>query len=219
MSSESFENFEYELEDVAKSISKKLGGQLPNYTGEQRKSCINAIAKEIDRANELVRDMEMEARSAPPSARARMSSRIKGYQTDVQKHQRDLKAARTSGGAGGRDELLGGDSWGSSGEQQRGRLLDSQTTLDRTSARITNTQRIADETEQIGSGVLTELGSQRDTIVRVAHKVQGVDANLSKSKRILNGMSRRVMTNQVTMIIIIFVLCAILGIVIWSKLK
>jgi vesicle transport through interaction with t-SNAREs protein 1 len=89
--------------------------------------------------------------------------------------------------------------------------------LDRTSARITNTQRIADETEQIGSGVLTELGSQRDTIVRVAHKVQGVDANLSKSKRILNGMSRRVMTNQVTMIIIIFVLCAILGIVIWSK--
>jgi vesicle transport through interaction with t-SNAREs 1 len=127
------------------------------------------------------------------------------------------KTARTSGGAGGRDELLGGDSWGSSGENQRGVLLDSQTTLDRTSARITNTQRIADETEQIGAGVMTELGAQRDTIVRVAHKTQGIDANLSKSKRILNGMSRRVMTNQLTMVIIIIVLFAILAIVVYIK--
>lgn len=130
----------------------------------------------------------MEARNAPPSFRARMASRIKGYQSDVQKHQRDLRTARQSGG---RDELLGGDSWESSGDNQRARLLDSQDTLDRTSSRITNTQRIADETEQIGAGVLTELGTQRDTIIRTAHKVQGVDSNLGKSKRILNSMSRR----------------------------
>ena len=135
-----------------------------------------------------VRDMEMEARNAPPSFRARMASRIKGYQSDVQKHQRDLRTARQSGG---RDELLGGDSWESKGDNQRARLLDSQDTLDRTSSRITNTQRIADETEQIGAGVLTELGTQRDTIIRTAHKVQGVDSNLGKSKRILNSMSRR----------------------------
>ena len=32
-SSENFENFEYEFEDVTKSISRKLNSQLPNYTG------------------------------------------------------------------------------------------------------------------------------------------------------------------------------------------
>lgn len=30
---QAFENYEYEFEDVSKSIAKKLKGQLPNYTG------------------------------------------------------------------------------------------------------------------------------------------------------------------------------------------
>lgn len=218
MSSESFENYEYEFEDVTKSISRKLTSQIPNYQAEQRKSAIRSVTKEIDRADELVREMQSELQMAPPSFRSRMNSRIKGYRADVQKHRDDLSALKSSGGSG-REELLGGDSWEAQGENQRQRLLDSQGTLDRTSQSVARTQALAQETEQIGAGVLGELGTQRDTIVRVAHRVHGVDSNLNKSKRLLNGMSRRVMTNQMTMILIIIVLMAILGIEVYMKLK
>jgi len=230
-SSENFENFEYEFEDVTKSISRKLNSQLPNYTGEQRKACIRQVTKEIERADDLIREMEMESREAPAQYRTRMNSKIKGYQADLEKFNRDLKTAASSSGGGGgggggrqnnatdRTELLGGDSWESQTYDQRSRLMDSEDTLATTSGRITNAQRIGEESEQIGAGVLNELGRQRETIVRTAHKVQGTDANLGKSKRILNAMSRRVMTNQLVMVLIILVLMGILGIAIWWRLS
>ncbi len=52
-------------------------------------------------------------------------------------------------------------------------------------------QRIGEESEQIGAGVLTELDTQRQTIVRVGNRVTNTDANLGKSRRILNSMGRR----------------------------
>lgn len=224
MSSEAFENYEYEFEDVSKSINKMLQTQLPNYTGEQRKVCIRQATKSIERAEDLLRDMEMEARTAPPSYRTKMTTRIKGYQADCQKFRRDLTTASRSKASGSfaddRTELLsGGDSFAGHNYDQRSRLLDSEDTLNRTSARITNAERIGEESEAIGAGVITELGTQRETIVRTAHKVQGVDANLSKSKRILNSMHRRVITNQMTMMLIVLVLMAILGLTVYLKLK
>lgn len=61
--------------------------------------------------------METESRTAPPSYRTKMTTKIKGYKTDVQKFSRDLTAAKRSarggGGVNDRTELLsgGGDSW------------------------------------------------------------------------------------------------------------
>ena len=81
-------------------------------------------------------------------------------------------------------------------------MLDNDQTLDRTSGRITNAQRIGEESEAIGAGVLSELDSQRQTIMRTGGKVSNVDANLSKSRRILNAMSRRIMTNHLVMMLV-----------------
>jgi hypothetical protein len=54
--------------------------------------------------------------------------------------------------------------------------------------------------EAIGAGVLSELGTQRETIIRVGGKVANVDSNLGKSRRILNAMGRRIMTNHLIMV-------------------
>ena len=63
---------------------------------------------------------------------------------------------------------------------QRSRLMDSEDTLATTSGRITNAQRIGEESEQIGAGVLNELGRQRETIVRTAHKVCPTHSRMKK---------------------------------------
>ena len=54
--------------------------------------------------------------------------------------------------------------------------MDSQDVLDRTSGRIANAQRIGEESEAIGAGVLSELGTQRETIIRTGDKVSTASA-------------------------------------------
>lgn len=65
--------------------------------------------------------------------------------------------------------------------------------------------------------MLSELDSQRQTIMRTGGKVTNIDANLSKSRRILNAMTRRIMTNHLLMMLIILVLMGILGVVCYLK--
>lgn len=221
MSSEQFEHYEFEFENITKSINKKINSQLPNFTGEQRKACQRQAQKEIERAEDLLQDMEMETRSAPPSYRTKMNVRVQGYRADIEKFRRDLTNASSGGGGSyqnDRDALFsGGDSFEGQNYNQRSRLLDNEQTLGRTSDRISNAQRIGEESEAIGAGVLSELGSQRETIIRTGQKVSSTDANLGKSRRILNAMARRIMTNHLIMVLIIIVLMGILGLVIYLK--
>jgi hypothetical protein len=83
---------------------------------EQRKSAIRAANKELERADDLVRgvlcggctffftvsqshththtqkiqEMDMETRGAPPTYRTKLTSRLRGYQAEVQKLKKDL---------------------------------------------------------------------------------------------------------------------------------
>ena len=93
MSSEQFESYELEFDNIARSIKRKINSQLPNFTGEQRKACIRQATKEIERADDLLQEMEMESRSAPPAYRNKMNSRLRGYQADVDGFTRDLSSA------------------------------------------------------------------------------------------------------------------------------
>lgn len=221
MSSEQFESYEVEFDNITRSIKRKINSQLPNFIGEQRKATIRQATKEIERAEDLLQEMEMESRSAPPMYRNKMNSRLRGYQSDVDGFKRDLQAASAGGGGGSqaREQLMGGDSYESQRYDQRSRLLDNDSVLERTSGRISNAQRIGEESEAIGAGVLTELDSQRQTIMRTGGRVSNIDANLSKSRRLLNAMTRRIMTNHLVMMLIILVLCGILGVVCYLKFK
>lgn len=221
MSSELFENYETEFSNILTKVSTKINSQIPNFSGEQRKAAVRTASKDIERAEDLLREMEIETRSAPPTYRTKMSTRLRGYQTELQKMKRDLMTAETGGGAAAKTELLGGpvvDTYESRQANQRTRLLNDNDALNRTSDRISNAQRIGEESEQIGTAILSELGDQRQTIIRTGAKVSSTDANLGKSKRILNSMARRVITNKLIMYTIIFLLVAILIIVLLLKL-
>jgi len=228
MSSEQFESYETEFENLARSIKRKINSQLPNYTGEQRKSCIRQAQKEVERAGELLSQMDMESRGAPMQYRNKQTARIRNYRETLDEFDNALKSAAASGGGGGggggnndRDQLFGGggDSYQNQQHNQRTRLLDNDEVLGRTGDRIRNAQRIGEESEAIGAGVLEELSDQRETIIRTGQKVGNIDGNLGKSKRILNAMARRIMTNHLVMMLIIFVLCGILGLVCYMKFK
>ena len=73
------------------------------------------------------------------------------------------------------------------------------------------------ETEQVGTEVLGELGTQRDTLIRTRDRLIDTEGELTRSKRIIRTLSHNVLYNKILLVIIILLECAILAAVIYWK--
>ena len=100
------------------------------------------------------------------------------------------------------------------GDEQRQTLLDNTETLERSSAKLTQSQRIALETEHVGAQILNDLYSQRQTIQRSRDRLRETDHELNESSRTLNLMIRRSLQNRfvLTAIAVVIFLVIIISI-------
>lgn len=96
-------------------------------------------------------------------------------------------------------------------------LLESNSALERTSQSLTRSQIVAIESEQIGTEVISELGGQRERLLRAKRRLSQTDEELNKTKRILNRMKRGVLTNKLVLILIILLETVILGIIVYLR--
>ncbi len=101
--------------------------------------------------------------------------------------------------------------------KQREDILVSNQRLSQTDGRISNAIRIGEESEAIGAGVLGELGKQRGQLESAVNKVQNINDEMSRSKRIMLGIQRRLITDKLLLSIIIVVLVILIGLVVYLK--
>ncbi len=102
-------------------------------------------------------------------------------------------------------------------EEQRQQLLDSHHVLNKTNTRLQDAQRMANDTEQIGSQIMTDLRSQRETLEHSRAHLTQADTYLDKSVRTLRTMSRRLVANKLISYAIIAVLILLILLVLYSK--
>jgi vesicle transport through interaction with t-SNAREs protein 1 len=76
-------------------------------------------------------------------------------------------------------------------DNQRTRLLSGTDRLERSSQRLRDSQRVANETEDIGAGILGDLHLQREQILNTRDTLMEADGYVDKSLRTLKGMARR----------------------------
>lgn len=74
---------------------------------------------------------------------------------------------------------------------QRQQLLSGTASLERSTQRLVDSQRLANETEQIGATILTDLRGQREQISNARNTLMEADGYVDKSIRTLRGMARR----------------------------
>ncbi|MBN3298821.1 VTI1B protein, partial [Amia calva] len=135
----------------------------------------------------MLQGMEKELVGAPPSYRNSMSTKIRIYKRDLGKLQRDMKSTDLGTGPGYRGE----GKYGTHLQSQRALLLQGTESLNRASQSIERSQRIAAETDHIGTDIIEELGEQREQLDRTRDRLVHTGENLSRSRRILRSMSRR----------------------------
>uniref|UniRef100_A0A0K8TP58 Putative vesicle transport through interaction with t-snares protein 1b n=1 Tax=Tabanus bromius TaxID=304241 RepID=A0A0K8TP58_TABBR len=96
-------------------------------------------------------------------------------------------------------------------------VVETRHVLDRTSHSLARSNQVAAETEQIGTEVLSELGEQRQSLLRSQNRLENANDGLSKSRAALNAIGRNVLYNKIILILIILLEIGILAGLIYIK--
>ncbi|KAM6961450.1 vesicle transport through interaction with t-SNAREs homolog 1B [Aplochiton taeniatus] len=224
MSSEEFEK----LHEIYKSLYDELNlmpERVLKCHGEEKKRLVRTFDERHGEAEEVLQGMEKELIGAPSSYRNGMTTKLRMYRRDLGKLQREIKSSDLGHGFQAR-AMEGGANYGVYSAQnqhsthlqsQRALLLQGHEHLNNATESIERSQRIAAETDQIGTDIIEELGEQREQLDRTRDRLVNTGENLSRSRKILRAMSRRLMTNKLLLSVIIIMELAILGAVIYLK--
>ncbi|KAM9341626.1 vesicle transport through interaction with t-SNAREs homolog 1B [Symphorus nematophorus] len=222
MSSEEFEK----LHEIYRSLYDELK-LMPDRAlgchGEERKRLVRTFDERQGEAEEVLNGMEEELRAAPPTHRNAMTTKLRLYRRDLGKLQRDMRSSVPGFGSSQPGEGSHQGIYASQNQQsthlqsQRALLLQGTEALNNASQSIERSQRIANETEQIGTDIIEELGEQREQLDRTRNRLVNTGENLGRSRKILRAMARRVVTNKLLLGVIIIMELAILGAVVYLK--
>lgn len=139
--------------------------------------------------------MNLEKSNIPTSLRTKINTRFRNHQTDIDTLSRKLKSLSSDRKAlfGSRytDDDNDNESATDIQLQQRQQLLSGTDRLDRSSQRLKESQRIANESEQIGADTLANLHQQREVIEHTHIGLQQSEGYVDRSVKTLRGMSRR----------------------------
>ncbi|XP_053331451.1 vesicle transport through interaction with t-SNAREs homolog 1B isoform X2 [Spea bombifrons] len=202
MSSERFERL-HELYKEFYGSLQRITQMLQNSRGEEKKKLLREFDEKQQEANEMLVEMEEELKYAPPSFRHQMMSKLRTYKKDLVKLQMESKATNLEFGP----SIASGDfkqgsynldnHENSTLNTQRALLIQGTQSLIRSSDSIARSHQIAAETDAIGSDIIEELGEQREQLERTKDRLVNTNENLSRSRRILRAMSRKLLPNCV----------------------
>lgn len=136
--------------------------------------------------------MRMEKSNVPPASRSKVNTRFRNYLSDIDETKRRLKSLSDD-----RKALFGDrytddpDSIPDRHLEQRQQLLSGTERLGRSTARLTESQRIALETESIGAGTLADLHRQRETLEHTRSGLLESEGYVDRSVKTLRTMARR----------------------------
>ncbi|XP_022079586.1 vesicle transport through interaction with t-SNAREs homolog 1A-like isoform X3 [Acanthaster planci] len=213
MASAAMEEFEHQFASISAEITTKIN-KIPQLTGNEKKQLSSSAERQIDEARELLEQMDLEVRTIPSSDRQKYSTRLRSYEAELTRLEKDLRKAKIAfrDGDASREELLGIDDPRNS-EDQRARLLDNTERLERSGKKLEAGYRMTIETgtfarfykkdvtsastigehvlaEELGQGILENLHKDREKIQRSRARLRETDAGVGQSSRVLSGMMR-----------------------------
>jgi vesicle transport through interaction with t-SNAREs 1 len=212
--SELFSSYEAELKLVQADLNQRLD-QIAESSGEQRKAAVRQAERALDEANELVRNplflelwpmtsyeltlpvamqldqMRMEKQNIPSATRSKVNIRFRNYSSDVDELKRKLKSLSDDRKALFGDRYMDEPNALDQHVEQRQQLLSGTERLERSSARLQDSHRVALETEDIGRGTLADLHQQRETIEHTRMGLHQSEGYVDTSVKTLKGMARR----------------------------
>ncbi|TFK43644.1 vesicle transport v-SNARE protein N-terminus-domain-containing protein [Crucibulum laeve] len=217
-----FDSYEQDFQQFILTIGEKLEGDGKDERAEQRKTTLRRVEMELDEADEMVSQMEIEIQGIPQSVRAQYHTRLRTAKSELARYKKLMNDVRTQLA---RADLLSSsspqynsdDPYGSNSD--RTRLLAGTALLEDGTKRLQDSHRIALETEDQGAEILMNLRGQREQIENSRNTLQRADMSIDRASNTLKKMIRRMYQQRVVTAAIIIVLVLLIGIIIWEKLS
>ncbi|EPQ61357.1 vesicle transport v-snare protein vti1 [Gloeophyllum trabeum ATCC 11539] len=214
-----FDSYEQDFQQIIASIRDKLEGDGKDQRGEQRKAALRRVEMELDEADEMVSQMEIEIQGIPQSIKPQYQTRIRTAKAELTRYKKlskDLHAQVS------RSDLLARAGSPTSDEpygpsSDRTRLLAGTALLEDGSRRLAESQRIALETEEQGADILRNLRGQREQIEHARDTLRTADTSIDRASGTLKKMIRRMYQQRVVTGAIIVVLILLILIILWAK--
>ncbi|KAJ9105880.1 hypothetical protein QFC20_004215 [Naganishia adeliensis] len=224
-----FEGYDDEFKQALSSLKGKLEGDIRTLAGEQRKSLLRTVEGELDEAQEIISQMEVELHPMPASIRGPYAARVASSKSDLQKVKKTLKDLQKESqrsdllGSGGRrghgDPSLADEPYSDNDYDTRSRLLAGTETLADGSRRLDNAHRIALETEDVGADILRNLHGQRSQLEHTRDTLTQADNNIDRASGTLKKMIWKMYQQRFTTAAIIGILVLLILIVLYSKFR
>ncbi|KAK6109715.1 Snare region anchored in the vesicle membrane C-terminus family protein [Brugia pahangi] len=211
-------DFEHQYSVQTAEITARIG-RLRDLDQNGRVEGIQQIQRLLIDVENLLEQMELTVRELMPSSaeRSKYELRVRSYRNDKKQLDAELdKAVQRLKDNADRDELLAYDNQISLNQQDQ--LIENTERLERTSRRLQDTYRMVIETDQIGTEVLNDLSSQRETIMRARERMRQADRDLNRSHKMLSVMIRRIIQNRLLLLIVAVLLLFSLLFIIYKSL-
>ncbi|KAH1006629.1 vesicle transport through interaction with t-SNAREs homolog 1B [Dendroctonus ponderosae] len=98
-------------------------------------------------------------------------------------------------------------------------VVEGTQALERTGDSLARSHQIAVETETIGTEVVSELGEQREALLRTRSRLEDANSQLDNAKSVLIKMGRNVLYNKLILVIIIILEVVILATLIYLRVS
>lgn len=187
----------------------------------ERNLTLKQVEQQQEELVDLIDQMEIEVNGAISNGqdRANYKAKLRGYRKQVQNDLRQPLQQLID--STDRDLLFGEQNhqFDHLDDDQRQQLLSNHAILQGTGDRLRDATRIATETEGIGSGIMNDLRSQRETLENARQTLFTADSYVDKSIRTLKTMSRRLVANKFISYAIIAVLILLILLVLFSKFR
>ncbi|XP_033230432.1 vesicle transport through interaction with t-SNAREs homolog 1A [Belonocnema kinseyi] len=211
------DNYEQQYAVLTADITAKIG-RISVLNGSEKRPFIQDVDRELEEAQELLEQMELEVRGVSGAGRDRLRGRVESHRAELKRLTQEFETAKKP-----KSEIVDlglEESWNNGiTEEQRKRLLDASERVDRTGRTLQNGYRMVLETEEIGTQVLKDLHDQRETIQRSRGRLRDTDAELGRGSRLLSGMILRALQQRLILAVVTLVLISMGCFVIYYSFK
>ncbi|XP_075515053.1 vesicle transport v-SNARE 11-like [Primulina tabacum] len=218
--SDVFDGYERQYCELSANLAKKCSSASV-LDGERKKQKFSEIKAGLDDADSLIRKMDLEARGLQPNVKAVLLAKLREFKSDLNNLKTTVKRIESTNlNQDARDGLLeaGMADTLTASANQRERLLMSTERLNTSSNRIRESRKVMLETEELGVSLLQDLHQQRQSLLRANDTLYGVDDNISRSKKIMASIYKRMDRNKWIIGSLVTVLVIAIAVILYFKL-
>jgi len=201
------EDYEEDFSSTSAEITVLCGKLKHAPDSTVASTLVASLDQLIQDAEETLEQIGLEVPNLDPATQDKLKRRLLSYEGELERMRGLYRSCRREAEERGARLQLFNSASDFADIKETDHLIENAELLDSSGRQLEAGRRLLQETEDIGAGVLEDLGHQREVLERSRGRLRDVEAGLGSSSAILNKMVFRAQQNK---LVLYLVACVVL---------